>query len=269
MTTTDLEYKYRVTVAGTTRLLPFTEAKKHTAYPALCIFHQEDSARAEKGSHLCAACTEWIRSSFDDIAQRWPDLEEALGANGGASNAERVSGTGDLFPPLPINTNISEVMGKARALVWSTVGQLIQDLPDQRLPRDHGTGVLADWLARWHVDYLATHPSVDHLIAVCNELAYRAEDCRRTVYRANTYELEMRDSHCHQSTEDATGRRVPCRGQVVGILKLDGSKVVQCDVDPLHFMPADQWFQGQARRSPRPARARNTLAKKYGRGLKA
>lgn len=259
----DLEYKYRVAVAGAFRLLPFSEAKKHTPYPALCIFHEDEPARAVKQSHLCEACTEGIRMSLDDIARRWPDLEEALGASGGASNSERVSGTGDLFPPLPINTTVSEVMGKARALVWSTVGQLIQDLPDQRLPRDHGTGVLADWLARWHVNYLASHPSVDHLATVCNELVAAADECRRMVYRANTYELEMRDSHCHQFTEDPTGARVRCGGQVVGIMKPDGRKVVQCDVDPLHFMPADQWFQGQARRSPRPARAMNTLKKKY------
>lgn len=262
-TTADLEYKYRVAVAGTTRLLPFSEAKKHIQYPVLCIFHDDEPARAVKNTHLCDACTEGMRKSFDDIAQRWPDLEEALGANGGASNSERVSGTGDLFPQLPININVSEVMGKARALVWSTVGQLVQDRPDQRMPRDHGTGMLADWLARWHVGYLASHPSVDHLVTVCVELATAADECRRMVFRANTYELEMKDSHCHQFTDDTTGRRVPCRGQVIGVMKPDGRKVVQCDVDPLHFMPADQWFQGQARRSPRPARAANTLKKKY------
>lgn len=263
MNSTDLEYKYRVTVAGTTRLLPFSEAKKHTEYPVLCIFHPEEPARAAKQTHLCEACTDGMRDCFDAIAQRWPDLEEALGANGGSSNSERVSGTGDLYPQLPINTNVSEVMGKARALVWSTVGQLVQDRPDQRMPRDHGTGVLADWLARWHVGYLASHPSVDHLVTICNELVAAADECRRMVYRANTYELEMRDSHCHQFTDDTAGRRVPCPGQVVGIMKPDGRKVVQCDVDPLHFMPADQWFQGQVRRESYRKRDTARLIRKY------
>lgn len=269
MNTTDLEYKYRVTVAGTIALLPFSEAKKHTAYPALCIFHTEEPARAVKHTHLCEACTEGMRQSLDDIARRWPDLEEALGASGGASNSERVSGTGDLFPPLPINTNVSEVMGKARALVWSTVGQLVQDLPDQRMPRDHGTGVLADWLSRWHVGYLASHPSVDHLVSVCNELVAAADESRRMVYRANTYELEMRDAHCHQFTEDATGGRVRCAGQVVGVLRPDGQKVVQCDVDPRHFVPADQWFQAQARRESYRKRGAAHLVRKYATKTKA
>lgn len=261
--TMDLEYKYRVTVAGATSLLPFSQAKKHTDYPALCIFHDDEPARAVKQTHLCEACAEGMRKSFDDIAQRWPDLEEALGARGGASNAERVSGTGDLFPPLPINPVVSDVMKQARALVWSTVGQLVQDLPDQRMPRDHGTGVLADWLARWHVGYLASHPSVDHLVTICLELSSAADECRRTVYRANTYELEMRDSTCHQFTEDASGGRVPCGGHVVGILKADGQKIVQCDVDPLHFIPADQWFQAQARRASYRNRDARRLLRKY------
>lgn len=268
-TTTELEYKYRVTYAGQTLLLPFSQAKKYTAYPVLCIFHDEEPARAVKNTHLCEACAEGIRKSLDDIGQRWADLEEALGANGGASNSERVSGTGDLFPPLPINPAVSETMGKARALVWSTVGQLVQDLPDQRLPRDHGTGVLADWLSRWHVGYLASHPSVDHLVTVCNELATAAEECRATVYKANTFELEMRDASCHQIVI-APGDRVgvPCPGDVIGRLKPDGQKVVECSADPTHRVAADQWFQAQARRAPRPARAINTLKKKYAKGTK-
>jgi len=120
------------------------------------------------------------------------------------------------------------------------------DLTSDYLATTAPASSLTGWPAGTSTTSLPTHPST-----TC------------TVYRANTYELEMRDSHCHQATEDATGQRVPCRGQVVGILKPDGSKVVQCDVDPLHFMPADQWFQGQARRSPRPSRAINTLKKKY------
>jgi hypothetical protein len=260
---TELEYKYRVPYAGQTLLLPFSNAKKYTAYPALCIFHDDEPARAAKNSHLCEACREGIRRSLDDIGQRWPDLEQALGANGGASNSERVSGGGDLFPALPINPAVSETMGKARSLIWSTVGQLVQDMPDQRLPRDHGTGVLADWLARWHVGYLASHPSVDHLVAVCVELASVAEDCRATVYQANTFELEMRDASCHSTVIGPAGLPVPCLGEVIGRMKPDGQKVVECSADPLHRVSADQWFQAHARRESYRKRDAARLARKY------
>jgi hypothetical protein len=269
MNTLDLEYKYRVEVAGSTTLLPFTLAKKKTAYPVLCIFHPEEPAAAVRKTHLCEACTEALKRSLEDIALRWTDLEEALGANGGASSRERVSGTGDLYPPLPINTNISDVMRVARSLVWSTVGQLVQDRPDQTLPRDHGTGVLADWLARWHVGYLASHPSVGHLVSVCTELADAADKVRKTIYQANTYEMELKNASCHQHITDAEGRRVPCPGQVVGILLPSGRKMVECDEDPMHFVSADQWFQTQARRDSYRKRDIAKLHRKYARKVRA
>lgn len=159
-TSLDLEYKYRVEVAGAVVLLPFTLAKKQTTYPDLCIFEHDEPMPTITRTHLCWRCTEWLREQLTTIAERWPDLEDALAPAGGrAASSERVSGTGDLYPPLPINGDVSDLMRDARNAVWSTVGQLVQDRPDLRMPADHGTGVLADWLARWHVDYLASHPS--------------------------------------------------------------------------------------------------------------
>lgn len=261
--TLDLEYKYRIEVAGTTVLLPYSLAKKQTTYPEACIFEHDAPEATILGTHLCWRCTEWTRESLTTISEHWSDLEDALAPAGGrAVSSERVSGTGDLFPPLPINGDVSDLMRDARNAIWSTVGQLVQDRPDVRLPSDHGTGVLADWLARWHVGYLAGHPSSDHLTAVGTDLARIAPRVREAVYQAPPVEVPL-DGSCHQTTTDAAGRTVPCPGQVVAWQQGDGQKVVRCTVDITHRVPADQWFRANAYRAPRQARAMNTLKKKY------
>lgn len=251
-TSLDLEYKYRVALFGEDVLLPFTLAKKHTTYPDLCIFEHDEPVPAIVRTHLCWRCTEWLRESLTTIAQRWPDLEDALAPAGGrAASSERVSGTGDLFPPLPINGEVSDLMRDARNSIWSTVGQLVQDRPDLRMPADHGTGILADWLARWHVDYLASHPSAAHLVSVSVELARIAPRIQTVIFAPTGAELGT-DVTCHQPS---------CRGQVVAILMPDGRKVVRCSEDITHRVAADQWFYTHA--NSRPGRARNALKKKY------
>lgn len=263
ITSLDLEYKYRVEVAGAFVLLPFTLAKKQTTYPDLCIFEHDEPTPTVGRTHLCWRCTEWMRDSLTTIAQHWPDLEDALSPAGGrAASSERVSGTGDLFPRLPINGDVSDVMRDARNLVWSAVGQLVQDRPDLRMPADHGTGVLADWLARWHVDYIASHPSAAHVMAIGTQLARVVVAVKEAAYQAPPVEVPL-DGNCHQTITNAQGQKVPCPGQVVGWQQGDGTKVVRCSVDATHRVPADQWFRTHAYRAPRQARVMNTLKKKY------
>lgn len=251
-TALDLEYKYRVEVSGTVLLLPFTLAKKQTTYPDFCIFDHDEPQPTAARAHLCWRCIDWLRESLTTIAERWPDLEDALAPAGGrAASSERVSGTGDLYPPLPINGDVSDLMRDARTSVWSTVGQLVQDRPELRMPNDHGTGVLADWLARWHVDYLASHPSAAHLTSVGTELARIAPAIRALILQAPAVEAEL-DASCHQPG---------CPGEVVAVQTPDGRKVVRCSEDITHRVAADQWFYTHANR--RPGRARNALKKKY------
>lgn len=262
-TSLDLEYKYRVEVSGDVVLLPFTLAKKAITYPAVCIFEHEEPAPTIDRTHLCWRCIEWLRESLADVAKYWPDLEDALAPAGGrAVSSERVSGTGDLYPPLPINGDVSDVMRHARNAIWSTVGQLVQDKPEQRLPTDHGTGVLAEWLARWHVDYLASHPSAAHLTAVGTDLAKVVPMMAGAAFQSPPVEVEI-DGDCHQHTVNAQGVRVPCPGKVIGWTQGDGRVVIRCSLDITHRVAADQWFATARRRAPRPARTINALKKKY------
>lgn len=254
----DLEEKYHVKVAGATVLLPYTQAKKQTVYPEVCIWHREEPAKAAAGAHLCDRCVEWLRTSLEDIAKYWPDLEDALAPAGGrAVSSERVGGTGDLYPPLPINGDVSDIMRDARRSIWLAVGQLVQDRPDERLPRDHNTNILADWLSRWHVYYLASHPSARHLNEVGKDVARVARQMKDSAFQAPPAEVEI-DSSCHQPG---------CSGSVIAAQLPDGRKVVRCSEDITHRIAADQWFYTHANR--RPGRARAALKKKYMTGRKS
>ncbi|MEW9874021.1 hypothetical protein [Arthrobacter sp. HS15c] len=258
-TSLDLEDKYHVEVAGTTVLLPYTLAKKQATYPDYCIFEHDEPMPAIDRTHLCWMCTEWMRESLATVAKHWSDLEDALAPAGGrAVSSERVTGTGDLYPPLPIDGTVSDVMREARRAIWSAVGQLGDDhgWVNVRLPADHGTGVLADWLARWHVGYLAGHPSATHLTAVGTDLAIIVPKIKDAVYQAPAVELHMNVS-CTQQLADKSR----CPGQVVAVQTPDGRKVVRCSEDITHRVAADQWFYTHA--NSRPGRARNALKKKY------
>jgi hypothetical protein len=265
----ELEEKYRVAVAGVAVLLPYTLAKKQTRYPDWCILHTDNPAKAAPGTHLCLACIDWVRTSLEDIAKYWPDLEDALAPAGGrAVSSERVGGTGDLYPPLPINGDVSDIMRGARRAIWLAVGQLVQDRPEVRLPKDHNTDVLADWMARWHVQYLASHPSADHLGLVTLDLERVVQEMKEAAYQSPPVEVEI-DGDCHQQMTNAKGERVPCPGKVMAWTQGDGRAVIRCSLDITHRVPADQWFAAAKRRAARPARAMNTLKKKYMTGRKA
>lgn len=262
----ELEYRYRIDTPFGTDMVPFRVAVLSTVYPSLCINAHDEAAPTELKSHLCRSCKDYLARCFQQIALNWENLQDALARNGRAASSERVSATIDPSEgPLPINMNVSDAMGLARSAVWSTVGQLIQDRPDIRLPADHSTDVLADWMARRHIDYLAAHPSMGHLQSVFADVAAASQAVQDETLECRPVEVEMKHSHCHQYTDDDQGQRVRCPGQLVGVQLPNGQKVVKCDADPLHLIPADAWFQIQNRRAPRPARSLNTLMKKYAR----
>jgi hypothetical protein len=123
-------------------------------------------------------------------------------------------------------------------------------------------------MARWHVDYLASHPSPAHLGLFGLDLARVVQKMKEAAYQAPPVEVEI-DGDCHQHMINAKGERVPCTGQGHGWAQGDGR--VSDPVQPGHHhrVPADQWFAAAKRRAPRPARAMNTLKKKYMTGRKA
>lgn len=258
-----LEYKYRV--PGTAGLLPYTLAKKATAYPSHCIVHTAAGhvALAQRASNLCLPCTEQLRTDLSNIAEQWEDLEEALLPSRSGGDSER--GGTDIYAPLPIDGSVSDVMRKIRAEIWSIVGQLVQDKPTQQMPKDHGTGVLAGWLAKWHVDYIASHPSQAHTLVCYQGIQDAADQSRRKSYGTQGARTPL-IQHCHQFTTNASGAGIPCPGLLEGVLLDSGKKVVECSEDHTHMIPVNEWLLIHSKRASRPARARNTLLKKYAQG---
>lgn len=263
MDSCDLGYIYRTELPdGSVLKLPYRIALKQTAYPHLCIFHDEEPIPAAPGSHLCPMCAEGLTKCVADIAECWSDLEDAMLPGGRATSSEPVSGGKELYPPLPINTDVADVRARALAIIRTIIGQLILDLPDRRLPADQSAGMLASWLVNWHGAYLTTHPSAGHVRAICTELAATAWDVRGVIYRSKPVEVKIQSGQCHQLVPGPDPKtKQPCHGEVIAVQTADGKKVVRCSVDITHRVPADQWFYTHANR--RPGRAATALKKKY------
>ena len=263
MDSCDLGYVYRTELPdGRILKLPYRIALKQTAYPNACIFHNEEPIPAAAGSHLCQMCAEGLTKSVAHIAECWTDLENAMLPSGRASSSEPVSGGKELYPPLPIDTDVADVRARALSIIRTIIGQLILDLPDRRLPADQSAGLLASWLVNWHSAYLTTHPSAGHVRAICTELAAVAWEVRGVIYRSKPVEVKLQSGQCHQLVPGPDPKtKLPCRGEVVAVQTPDGKKVVRCSVDITHRVPADQWFYTHANR--RPGRAATALKKKY------
>lgn len=262
------ERKYWVdTTAGGRELLPYSDAKKLKKYPDWCVSLWHEAAdhpvRAQRGSNLCGRCSELLREAWQTIADRWQDLEEVLAVSRQSRAGERTSSSAVLGSPLPFDADVSEVMGLARSAVWSTIGCLLDDRTVS-MPADHSTAVLAGWLAKWQVDYVAAHPSNSHPWNVLKEAFDVAALVKREAYQAGPAEVSL-SSLCTKWTVDAAGGRVPCKGELVGVERADGSKVVECSEDSTHSVPFNIWLQVNAQRQTHRAKVGAKLQSRYAR----
>lgn len=265
----ELERKYHV--AGRPGLLPYSQAKKWTVYPKQCIaeWHPADEywRTSGPGSHFCAECTDILRSSWQTIAQHHPLLTDALHPVQSFSNGDRIGGTGDIYPPLPINANVSDLLRDIRDSIWSVVQGLIEDRPTWRLPADQAVEVLADNLAKWHVDYIAGHPRPAHAWAVLQEtrnLADRASDQAAEIGPAE-HPLDQRCTKTIPNQLDADAPRRQCPGWIMAVQQATGTRQAQCTHDPTHTVPLSVWSQVASQRATHRAGITGHLLKLYGR----
>ncbi|MHA7275354.1 hypothetical protein ACX80O_02305 [Arthrobacter sp. Hz1] len=257
-TTEELAMEYRYRVEGRLALLPFSLAVEATTYPANCAVHSAAKppqlAPAEVGTNMCHGCRNLMWNDLYVIELMWADLQDALVASRSRGGGERSGSDGG--SAAPIDLSASEALGLARDAVWSIVQQLILDKPRVQLPADHGTDVLAGWLTKSHFSYLASHPSSRHLVLSYQDLQ-KAADAVRASVGSEVHRRPIVDSQCHQFVDDGTGNRLPCPGQLEGVVQADGSQSVECTVDMLHTIPMEQWLLLTARKGRRPARPRN------------
>lgn len=258
MNDTDLALEFRYRVEGRLVLLPYSLAKKATTYPKYCVVHaaadDAEHVPARKDSNLCDPCIESMRADLLLIEERWPHLSDALAATRQARRGGERAGSSDTGRALPIDPEVSEVIRSTQREVHLIIVQLVKDRPSLKLPLDHGTDDLAGWLARWHIEYVATHPSADHSMTSYHGIQRAADEVRK--YIGPQPARQPIQSNCHQFIDDGSGSRLPCPGQLEGVMYPGGSKVVECSEDPLHYVPIEEWLMIHARRTK--------LARKHG-----
>jgi hypothetical protein len=246
--------------------VPYSAAVEAADHPKYCIIGDVHNL-ADMSSNLCTDCTTQLRADLRLIEDRWDNLEDALMTSRRKSDGER-PGSSTEGSAAPIDLTISEAMGEARNVVWAIIASISRDHVlgrDGKLVTfrtDEGTWALAGLLARYYVDYIATHPDQDF-----TERVYRmAWSAGRKVEKAVHPPSARRpiESTCHQWITTEEGGRAPCPGQLEAVIGVAGSKIVECSEDPMHSMPIEKWLQVSGHRATKQSNRAAKLAAKYG-----
>lgn len=234
-------------------------------YPSDCGVHAEvtEWVPADQKSNLCTACREDLASSLLAIESCWAQAVDALQRGRGGGDSERMGGS-DIHPPLPINADASDAMRLARDAVWSGAHQLVMDRDHVRLPDDQSTPALAGWLARWHLEHLASHSNGSWTVEWYTEIQLAAEAMLKASLNG-VVELPT-GAECRTRLPRPDPKKAAlgpmCGGQLIMVEQADGNRTVKCSENPDHMLDADSWFLMMAARKPRASRAKNTVIKR-------
>lgn len=218
--------------------LPYSEAKKWTAYSPECIAprHPEDARpAADRHAWLCPDCTEQIRADFFTLAGCWPFLEDLL-IRGPGKPGER-SGTNE-NAAAPMDLTVADL--RLRISGWTTeiVGHLLEDKPGTTATWSTTPEALR-WIGRWHAYYIATHPQDSFPLSVIDELRDLRREVRTLTFPEGTLRRPI-TSTCAALDEDGT-----CGGQLYALVRdradPRGSAVI-CRNDPAHLIPEADWL---------------------------
>lgn len=228
-------------------------------YPIDCGVHAEDSiwVRADPKSNLCTDCREVLHRDLLVIESNWDLALDALARGRGGGDSERMGGS-DIHPPLPINANASDAMRLARNAVWSGAHQLVMDRDQIRLPDDQSTPALAGWLARWHLEHLASHPRGSWTVEWYTEIQ-RAAKAMMKAAAQGMVEVPTQEpckARLPKVKLGSTALGPVCGGEMILVERPDGVKVVKCSKDPDHWVAADNWFMVQKASRPQKRGAR-------------
>lgn len=254
----ELKLQRRYTIDGES--VPYSIALQVVDRPRYCIIGDVHMP-AERDSNLCVDCTTQLRSDLRLIEDRWDNLEDALMTVRQKSNGER-PGSSTEGSAAPIDLNISEAMGLARDAVWAIVGRLTQDRKTNQFRTGEGTWALAGLLARYYVDYIATHPDQDFTERVYRMAWSAGRKIEDVVHPPNA--RQPLASPCRQSVVTPEGKRAACAGQLEAVVGWSGSKIVECSEDPLHKMPIEDWLRISGHRATKKSKLAGKLARKYG-----
>jgi len=185
-----------------------------------------------------------LRRDLTAIAAAWPDLLGRL-TPGSAVDNSGVRKKPNPFPPLPIDSNVSDVIGEVTEWVLF-LAHVLMDETDWTPPEDTSTPSLCLAL-RDRVGHFSEHP--DELLALgiladADRLSRLALHTARPSGR-RTIRLGI---DCAEHTTSDMGERVPCPGQYATTISEDERLAdLVCTQDKTHRVTPAEWFRAQRR----------------------
>lgn len=230
-------------------------------YPVLCAARcrREGPRATDRRAWVCPVCEDQARDALYRVADLWPDLEGRLTALRAVWSTERVSSDPEVG--ISLNQAALDVRTDVEELVawWCWV------VRDERghVPPVGGVPVLARWLARNHVPWLAAHP--DELVAAgfvddAREFAGRV---RGVVFPAGTRVVQVpRRCPVRVGVPDEGGvmpepypdgswppdvKTVGCPGWLTARIHPDLAQLpdLVCGTDPAHVVAPSVWRKWQ------------------------
>lgn len=208
-----------------------------------------------QGAVLCNRCADNLREQLHKIADRWPDLEIALGATesggekGRTKNGMRAVGT-------VINEGAVKARRACTDAVWFMVQVLRDDLdsagreftppPTSKNRSQDDTPTLARWLADWHVSHF-THRTSDETAWEVAKDVEAAEEATFDALKDRARKIPT-GMPCEQHGTSDMGERVPCPGVMEAALT-DHMPDLVCSEDRSHRIPPDVWSRQYWKRS--------------------
>lgn len=219
-------------------------------------------------THICATCAERVRDNLLTIAERWPELENALQWRETPNAGPIPPQPGDIDPDegvgnvtgLTVNEQVIHAMRKSASIVrYCTL--TLRDEADRvgtphTPPRTDGslddTPKLARWVALANAYTLTTAPPENVVHAIAGDLI----TAETATYRA----LNPRGIHwapvnlaCDDHDTSDLGERIPCPGRMWAKVGTEVMPDLVCDHNPEHTVEPGTWErQGWRRRLRQP-----------------
>ena len=205
------------------------------------------------GAHLCAACVSAVRDRLDKIADRWPDLIDALTSREPAGEKGGQQKNGALHVGTPLNEAVSRAMAKCREVLWFIVQVIRDDLDDIGRkfspPLWPDEGEMARWVLQWQVPHITAITARETAEEIADDLA-AAEDA---TYHALNPQRWIKAIPCTEHGTSDMGERVPCTGTLWARVDTGCMPDLECDADPMHRIGPVVWARlGWKRRLAEP-----------------